>query len=188
MNDTTLKIIFVGDCGVGNTSIINRYIKDSFDPNSPSSRGASYASKKIVIEEYDLSLQLDLWDTGGGQEKYRAMKKIYYPGTSICILVYDITSRVSFESIKTFWFGNVKEYGGNNIEFGIAGNKSDLYEEEKVNEKEAKEFAKSINAIFHLTSCKFSMGINDLIEECVIKYLKGHNDKVRKIEKAKKSN
>ena len=185
MNDITLKIIFLGESGVGNTSIINRYVNNSFNPHCGPSGGASYVSKKIVLKKYNLSLQLNLWDTGGGHEKYRGLKKTFYPGTSICILVYDITFRESFESLKDFWVKNVQEYGGDDIEFGIAGNKCDLYEKEMVVEREVKEFAESINAIFHLTSCKLDIGINDLIEECVIRYIRNY-EKANYIKRLKK--
>ena len=59
--------------------------------------------------------------------------------------------------------------------FGVAGNKCDLFQEEEVSEEEGKKFAKSIGAIFHLTSCKESIGIDELFEECGRKYLEVNN-------------
>ena len=91
--------------------------------------------------------------------------------SSIGILVYDVRRKESFESIKDYWYEQLKVSGEENMVFGVAGNKCDLFQEEQVSEEEGKKFAKSIGAVFHLTSCKESIGIDELFEECGKKYL-----------------
>ena len=165
------KVVLLGDSGVGKTCIISRYISGTFDSNSASTNGASYASKNITYEKLGgKSLLLDIWDTAG-QEKYKALTKFFYKDAAVAILVYDITLRQSFDNVKEYWYEQIKENGVKNIVLGIAGNKCDLYEEEAVPENEAREFAASIGAIFGLTSAQNNTGINELFADVGNKYL-----------------
>ena len=86
-------------------------------------------------------------------------------------MVYDIKRRESFEALKEYWYEELKSSGEENIVFGLAGNKCDLFQKEQVTEEEGKKFAKEINAVFQLTSCKESVGIDELFEQCGKKYL-----------------
>ena len=97
-----------------------------------------------------------------GQEQYRSLTKYFYKDAPVAILVYDITQKVSFENMKNYWFNQLLEFGCKNIILGVAGNKCDMYNEEEVDENEAKEFAKKIGAFFELTSAKKNTGINEL--------------------------
>jgi len=164
------KVVLVGESGVGKTCIISRFISGAFDLNVSSTNGASYASKNVQYENLGKSLLLDVWDTAG-QEKYRSLTKFFYKDAKVAILVYDITRQSSFEAVKDYWYKEVKEHGPENIVLGIAGNKCDLYEKEDVNENEAREFAKSIGAIFALTSAQNNSGINELFHDVGNKYL-----------------
>ena len=163
------KIVLLGDSGVGKTCLISRFITGQFDENVNSTNGASYASKKIEYSQ-GKTLVLDIWDTAG-QEKYKSLTKFFYKDAAMVILVYDITRKESFDNLKNFWYKEIQEYGDPNIVLGIAGNKSDLYDNEAVPEKEAREFAKSINAIFALTSAQNNSGVNKLFEDIGNKFL-----------------
>ena len=145
------KVVLIGESGVGKTCIISRYISGTFDSNTTSTNGASYCSKNVKYENLGKNLLLDIWDTAG-QEKYKSLTKFFYKDAAVAILVYDITRRESFDSIRDYWYGQVQENGSKNIVLGIAGNKCDLYENEAVPEQEAREFADKIGAIFELTS------------------------------------
>ena len=164
------KVVLVGESGVGKTCIISRFISGAFDSNVSSTNGASYASKNVQYDKLGKSLLLDVWDTAG-QEKYRALTKFFYKDAKVAILVYDIKRMDTFNSVKNFWYEQVKENGPKNIVIGIAGNKCDLYEKEEVNENEAREFAESIGAIFALTSAQTNSGINELFRDVGNKYL-----------------
>ena len=164
------KLVFIGDPGVGKTCIISRFLKGTFDAEQITTVGASYASKTIKISETNESLTLDIWDTAG-QEKYRSLTRIFFQGAKLAILVYDITRKESFENLKNVWLKELKDHADKNVVLGVAGNKSDLYEKEEVPEQEAREFAKSIGAIFCLTSAQSNSGIEELFEEMGKKFL-----------------
>ena len=164
------KVVLLGDSGVGKTCIISRYISGTFEANSASTNGASYASKIVKYEKLGKTLSLDIWDTAG-QEKYKALTKFFYKDAAVAILVYDITRKESFDSLKNYWYNQLQENGGKSIVLGVAGNKCDMYEQEAVPENEAREFAKSINAIYSLTSAQNNTGINELFMDAGNKYL-----------------
>ena len=164
------KVVLLGDSGVGKTCIISRYISGAFDQNSPSTNGASYASKLINFEDLKKTISLDIWDTAG-QEKYKSLTKFFYKDAAVAILVYDVTNKNSFESMKNFWYGQIQDFGSKNIILGVAGNKCDMYEKEEVNENEGKEFAESIGAFFEITSAKNNTGINELFETASNKFV-----------------
>ena len=165
-----VKVVLLGDSGVGKTCLITRYISETFEQNTASTNGASYASKKVNYDKLKKTITLDIWDTAG-QEKYKALTKFFYKDAAIAILVYDITQKDSFESIKSYWYEQVKENGEKTVVLGIVGNKSDLYEQEEVPENEARQFAQSIGAIFALTSAKMNTGVDALFEDAGNKYL-----------------
>ena len=164
------KVVLLGDSGVGKTCIISRYISGAFDQNSPSTNGASYASKIINFEQLNKTISLDIWDTAG-QEKYKSLTKFFYKDAAVAILVYDITLKESFDNLKEYWYKQIQENGDKNMVLGVAGNKSDLYEEEAVKENEAREFANSIGAIYGLTSAQNNTGISELFSDVGNRYL-----------------
>ena len=97
------KIVLLGDSGVGKTCIISRYISGNFDESSATTNGASYCSKNVNFDKLGKNLLLDIWDTAG-QEKYRALTKFFYKDAAVCILVYDITRKDTFDNIKSYWY------------------------------------------------------------------------------------
>ena len=173
-DNITCKVVLVGDTGVGKTCIIQRYVNDKYQENVESTITSTYTYKNLECKKYKKSISFDIWDTAG-QELYRALAKNFYLNATIGILVYDIRRRDSFNSIKEYWYEQLKESGEENIIIGIAGNKCDLFQEEQVTEDEGKQFAKSIGAVFRLTSCKENIGIDELFEECGEKYLEVNN-------------
>ena len=103
------KIVVLGESWVGKTSIIQRYTNDKFEDNPISTKCASFDTKIIKIDEFnEIYVKLNIWDTAG-QEKYRALTKIFYKDASAAILVYDTTNKKSFEEIKEYWYNQVKE-------------------------------------------------------------------------------
>ena len=152
------KIILIGDSGVGKTSIIETYI-ENFKGNPLSTLTASYYSKVVIINDYKIVFQI--WDTVG-QEQYRSINTLFFKDAQICLMVYDITREATFKSIKNYWHESVVNNGLEGVIFGIAGNKSDLYENENVDNNEVKEFCNEIGAIFKFTSVNQNSNINEL--------------------------
>ena len=159
--NNTCKVVLVGDAGTGKTCIITRFINNRFDKSQMTTACPSFCTKSVNYPEYNKTINLDIWDTAG-QEIYRSISKLFYKCASVGILVYDITSRKSFESIKDYWYNELKDNTEEGIIFNLVGNKEDLYETENVKEDEAKEFAKSINAHFYKTSAKNNVLITEL--------------------------
>ena len=176
----SVKITLLGNSGVGKTCIITRYTEGSFEQNKASTSGASYSQKHLVIENKEITL--DVWDTAG-QEKYRSLGRHFYKDAYIVCLVYDITNLESFQTLKKKWYNDLKTYGEKYSIVAVVGNKSDCYENEKVPEEEAREYAKSINAIFMLTSAKTGENIDLLFENLTRKYL--GPDFIKKVQEMK---
>ena len=178
-----IKVTLIGESSVGKTCIINKYCKNLFDSNVDSTLGANYSQKKI--ERNGQRIRLDLWDTAG-QEKYRAIGRHFYKESYIVCLVYDITNKESFESIKTIWYPELTEYGEKYKIIALIGNKIDKYLEEQVSEEQGKKFAQEINAVYKRTSALDGTGIADLFDQLVDKYLKEVKHQDIKEDKSKK--
>ena len=165
------KIVLLGESGVGKTCIISRFINNTFEEGLMSTNGASYASKISTFPEYEnRTIKFEIWDTAG-QEKYRALNQIFYKDASICILVYDVTSMISFKALQDYWCQQVKEQAPKNAVFGLAGNKCDLIEKEEVSEELARNLAKEMNAIFETTSAAKNIGVEQLFHNVGCKYI-----------------
>ena len=159
-DEKAIKVILLGESGVGKTSIIRRYINNEFSQYSESTLGTTFLVKEIVKK--NIIYRLIIWDTSG-QEKYHSVTNLFINNSNIVILIYSIDSRISFEGLD-YWYNSIKErLEGENYILAIVGSKSDLIDDEAVPEEEGKKFAESKNAIFKLVSAKsFPEGINDL--------------------------
>ena len=163
-----MKLILLGESGVGKTSIISRYVHDKFDEDNPSSMSMCYVAKKL--KKNNMRIKLDIWDTIG-QEKFRSLSKMFLKDTKIVILVYSITSRKSFESLN-YWLNLYKDQLDEGTVLGVAANKNDLYLEQEVSEEEGTKYAKENGAIFGLISAKQDKNsIDTLIDKLVNAYL-----------------
>jgi small GTP-binding protein len=173
-SNDTCKILLIGESGVGKTSIISQYVEETFKEDQETSAGASFSTKKLELKNGNL-VTLEIWDTAG-QEKFRALTQLFYKESSAAILVYDITRKDSFEQIKEYWFNQVKEKSPNNVIIALAANKIDLFENEEVEEKIARDFANEIGAIFMMTSAKNKDGIDELFDIIANKIFKCSGD------------
>ncbi|QRV91015.1 Ras-like GTP-binding protein RYL2 [Ceratobasidium sp. AG-Ba] len=98
------KVVIMGSAGVGKTSLVTRYVEERFAPQTTTTTGAFFHSKKVTVDGTKVRLQI--WDTAG-QERFRSMAPMYYRGASAAILVYDITNASSFDDVKVWIEGNV---------------------------------------------------------------------------------
>ena len=163
-----IKLILLGESGVGKTSIIKRYLYDEFSLEKEPSTSMNYVEKDIVIDKK--KVRLNIWDTIG-QEKYRSLSKLFLNETNIVILVYSIVDLKSFEELN-YWEKLYKEQLGEDIILGVAGNKYDLYLSQEVTEEQGKEYAREKNGFFSQLSAKENkVGIDDFILKLVNQYL-----------------
>ena len=164
----TVKVVLLGQAGVGKTCIISKFITGDFNPNTISSLSAQYISKNMTIQ--DKVIKFDIWDTAG-QERFRALAKIFYKDAKVICLCYDITSKESFNELKDYWYEKQTKLNANGDPiFAVVANKNDLYQSAQVKDEEGKAFAKSINGIFQSTSAKSDSGITSLFENIGKRY------------------
>ena len=104
----TCKVVLIGESGVVKTSIISRYISNTFKSQLMSTPGANFVTKMIIMEDDNQSIKFEIWDTAG-QERYRALAKVFYKNAAVCVLVYDITRKASFDELKNYWVKEIKE-------------------------------------------------------------------------------
>ena len=171
-----VKTIFLGESGVGKTNLIKAAIDDKFEEGSKSTSMASCVEKSVKVDKKYYSLKL--WDTIG-QEKFRTMTKIFYKGAKIVIFVYDITNLKSFEELE-YWVNEVKSSLGDEPICALVGNKSDLIEEEEVEENKARDYAFNKELKFKIVSAKtnpkdFQLFLDELLND----YIQKTGDKIK---------
>ncbi|EWM29666.1 ras-related protein rab-5b [Nannochloropsis gaditana] len=153
-----IKLVIIGDSGVGKSSLVLRFVTQSFKPFSESTIGASFMSKVIELDGQTVKVQI--WDTAG-QEKYKSLAPMYYRGAAAAIVVYDITRRESFGTLQR-WVSELQEKGPRDLRIMVAGNKKDLEGDRQVAAEEAEAYAESIGARYMETSAKDDMAVQDL--------------------------
>ena len=164
-----IKIILIGESGVGKTNLINVAMDKGFEFNTASTYNTSYLEGNISYNNKDYFYAL--WDTAG-QEIYRSLNKIFIKGAKIVICVYAIDNKDSFDQLE-FWINYAKEIiGDDKYLMAILANKSDLFEEQQVPDEDGKEFAKKHNCKFCLTSAsEDAKGVKNFLKEIIIDYI-----------------
>ena len=184
--DIGIKVILLGESSVGKTSLIKVSIGKKFNASELTTYSANYSVKKFNYngKEYNFNL----WDTIG-QEKYRALTKMFFKDTKIVILVYDITAEKSFNELD-YWYNQiVNELGTEGYSLAVVGNKKDLFKQEKVKEPQGKNFAESKNAKFKLTSAKDDpLSFNSLLEQMFKEFIDNNQDYLNQKRKTTISN
>ena len=164
------KVILVGDSGVGKTSIIARYM-NRYNPNEQNTIGASFTNKLENIDQK--KILFEIWDTAG-QERFRSINNIFYQDSYICIMVYDITQRKTFDNLDTYWYHSVKDEATEDIIFHVAGNKIDLFEDEEVDKETVQKYCDSIKAEFSLISAHQNTSVDDMFKKLGKKFLESN--------------
>ena len=155
---TRHKIIFVGDAGVGKTTIISRIMDNPFNEVYEPSIGVDFMSKNIKFREQSIKLQI--WDTAG-QEKYKGLIPSYVRNSSIVFLVYDVSVKTSFDNIPK-WINFIKTI--ENTTLVLCGNKIDL-ENREVKKEEGEALAQKEGISFFEVSAKNNTNKENLIKE-----------------------
>ena len=147
-----VKIILLGENGVGKTSIINRYIRNEFNPKNDTEALDSTFSLKEV-KKSNIIYKLKIWDSTG-QEEYHSVTKLFIKGSNIILLVFSLDSRESFEHLN-YWYSLIKEILENDkYILAIIASKNDLKNEQVVSEDEGIKFAEDKKAFFRSVSSK----------------------------------
>lgn len=163
-----LKVVLLGDSGVGKSSVMLRFIINNFRLDTSSTIGASFMSKVMQLGER--SIKFNIWDTAG-QERYHSLARMYLRDADSAILIYDITNKESFKSLKT-WHNELKEIVKAELVVAVCGNKEDLVEDEEVNPQEAVEFTSEVKGFFRKISAKSNLGIESVFKEIAYRFYK----------------
>ena len=158
-----LKYVIIGDSGVGKSNILLQYINGKFVEDFKATVGVEFGAKNIEINNRIYRIQV--WDTAG-QEQFRSIARAYYKNSVCACIVYDITSRNSFNSIQN-WIDDCTKQTPKSILLILIGNKNDLNDKREVQYEEGAEFARKRNMIFLETSAKTGNNINDIFEKSV---------------------
>jgi Ras-related protein Rab-1A len=164
-----VKTVICGDYGVGKTSLIRRFVENTFDHDYKPSIGVNILTKVVDIEGRTIKLQL--FDTGG-QERFRSMRQRYYAGAHAVIFVFDVTRAASATAIETQWIDEVEGVLGSDFERLVLANKADLAPEREVSEYAAKQATQRIQGNYYETSALSGVNVNEAFIDLADRLLK----------------
>ena len=158
-----VKVILIGDSGVGKTNIMSKYLKNQFLEESKATIGVEFGSK--IFNEQGHKIKAQIWDTAG-QERYKAITSAYYKGSKGALIVYDITRKDSFTNLEK-WVNELKSTADPKVTIIIIGNKNDLEDKRQVLKEQGEEKAKSFECAFLETSALSGDNIDIAFETMV---------------------
>ncbi|DBA74805.1 hypothetical protein WJX79_000806 [Trebouxia sp. C0005] len=156
-----VKLVLLGDSGVGKSCLVLRYVRGQFDPTSKVTVGAAFMSHSVHLPD-GTTIKFEIWDTAG-QERYASLAPLYYRGASAAAVVYDITNEDTFAKAK-HWVSELQKNAGGNLVVVLVGNKTDLEEDRVISEEEGREYATRSNMLFVETSAKTAANTSELFE------------------------
>ena len=183
-DDFKLKIVVVGDSGVGKTNLIRRFIQDDFQSNSKATVGVEFFSKSFKIN--DNVFKIEIWDTAG-QERYKSITAAYYKGAKGGLVVYDVTSKTSFDNVDN-WVSEIKEKASTDMKTMMIGNKIDLKDERAVSTEEALEKAKLLELPLMEASALDSTNVKQAFYDLLKEMYKEVKKTIDVVEQAEKQN
>ena len=168
------RICLIGDSNVGKTSLLTRFVDNSYNENYNNTIGVDF--RVISLKYKDIIAKVHIWDTAG-QERFKSIAINYFRSTHGFIFVYDITDENSFSNIEN-WINLAFNNSTNHLINFLVGNKTDLEDERQIKKKDAEEFAKSRDLFFLETSAKNNDNVEKLFEYFtykLIRYFKKNN-------------
>ena len=157
-SDYTIKIVLLGEAGVGKTSLVYQFMEKKFRDNYKQTLGVNLLKKDMHIDGYG-GVSAQIWDLGG-QEPFKALRKLYLEGANGGLVIFDLTESKSFDKLPE-WIESFKNTRGEQPLI-LIGNKSDLGNTIKIEEKEAGDFAKNHNMELITTSAKTGQNVEEV--------------------------
>ena len=154
--DHLIKLLMIGDSGVGKTCFLLRFADDNFTSSHLTTIGIDFKLKNMQIDGTNIKLQI--WDTAG-QERFRTITQTYYKGAMGIILAYDCTDEGSFNNIKT-WMQQIKIHASESVAKVLVGNKCDR-PDKKISAEQGEALAKELGIRFFETSAKNKVNIDE---------------------------
>jgi len=148
--DYLIKLLMIGDSGVGKSCLLLRFSDDSFTTSFITTIGIDFKIKTVEIEGKRVKLQI--WDTAG-QERFRTITTAYYRGAMGILLVYDVTDEQSFLNIRN-WIRNIEQHASDSVQKILIGNKCDMTQDKVIASERGQELADEYGIKFFETSAK----------------------------------
>jgi len=155
--DFLIKLLLIGDSGVGKSCLLLRFCDDAWTPSFITTIGIDFKIRTIELDGKRIKLQI--WDTAG-QERFRTITVAYYRGAMGILLVYDVTDERSFNNIRT-WYSNVEQHASEGVNKILIGNKCDWAEKRVVTVQQGQELAAELGIPFMETSAKVNISVED---------------------------
>lgn len=155
--DSMMKILLVGDSGVGKSCLLVRFVEDRFNPSFITTIGIDFKIKTVDLNGKKVKLQL--WDTAG-QERFRTITTAYYRGAMGIIMVYDVTDERTFNNIKQ-WYKTVTEHSNEDAQILLVGNKSDM-DTRVISYEQGESLASELNIPFMESSAKDDSNVKEV--------------------------
>jgi len=155
--DYLIKLLLIGDSGVGKSCLLLRFSDDSFIPSFITTIGIDFKIRTIELEGKRIKLQI--WDTAG-QERFRTITTAYYRGAMGILLVYDVTDDKSFQNIRN-WIRNIEQHATESVNKMLIGNKCDMVDKKVVDTEKGKALADEYGIKFLETSAKNSINVEE---------------------------
>eukprot|EP00029_Vermamoeba_vermiformis_P002405 TRINITY_DN12778_c0_g1_i1.p1 TRINITY_DN12778_c0_g1~~TRINITY_DN12778_c0_g1_i1.p1 ORF type:complete len:209 (-),score=70.23 TRINITY_DN12778_c0_g1_i1:54-680(-) len=160
--DYLFKYIIIGDAASGKSSLLHRFIENKYKQEPNHTIGVEFGAKTVHVAGKNIKLQI--WDTAG-QERFRSVTRSYYRGAAGCLIVYDITSRESYNHVPS-WLADARGLATNDLVIILVGNKIDLQSDREVTFLEASRFAQENDLMFLETSAKTGEGVDEAFVKC----------------------
>ncbi|KAH3764060.1 Rab GTPase [Pelomyxa schiedti] len=155
--DHLIKLLLIGDSGVGKSCLLLRFSDDSFTPSFISTIGIDFKIRTIELEGKRIKLQI--WDTAG-QERFRTITTAYYRSAMGILLVYDVTDIKSFQNIRN-WIRNIEQHASEDVSKILIGNKCDMVDKKVVEYEKGKALADEYGIKILETSAKNSTNVEE---------------------------
>ncbi|KAK9318548.1 ras family-domain-containing protein [Lipomyces starkeyi] len=155
--DILIKLLLIGDSGVGKSCLLLRFSEDSFTPSFITTIGIDFKIRTIDLDGKRIKMQI--WDTAG-QERFRTITTAYYRGAMGILLVYDVTDEKSFNNIRN-WFSNVEQHASEGVNKLLIGNKCDWEEKRAVSTEQGKALANELGIPFIEASAKANINVEE---------------------------
>ncbi|KAJ1451194.1 ras family-domain-containing protein [Pelagophyceae sp. CCMP2097] len=155
--DIQIKLLMIGDSAVGKTSLLLRYANDTFSSTFITTIGIDFKIKTIDLDGKRVKLQI--WDTAG-QEQFRTITRSYFRGAQGIVLVYDITDRGTFNSVRS-WMAQISDHADAQVNRVLVANKCDYESARQVSIEEGQKLAEEYNVRFFETSAKNDVNVTE---------------------------